>query len=269
MKKPLNAFDKFMVSVVVLLAAVTLGAVAANLRAPKAPAFETIYVVNKAPQFISDKTIQQDIPAWEAAANKDFAPYWNTNQLKIELVKKVPIGGIGAYFVKRGNVQGALAYHTISDAGSPEIIVYAGTDDYYGYSNSVSFTHEMFELLADQYISAWREFWIPFPYVTVGGQRTQLPPNTVWFQEVCDPVEEQSYKLDGVAISDFITPAWFGDWSVGKFDFEGLTHAPLTVLHGGYAQFQSDGQYYMVQAFAEGGRDASGYYKAEGPEEPK
>jgi hypothetical protein len=58
-----------------------------------------------------------------------------------------------------------------------------------------------------------------------------------WFNEVCDPVEADSYLIDGVKISDFITPAWFNDGVGQRYDFMGLAKQPFWIRPGGYAQF--------------------------------
>jgi hypothetical protein len=119
-----------------------------------------------------------------------------------------------ATFVGKGPVKGALAYHWV-DGNAPSITVYAGTGDYYGYDNSVSFTHELFELAADPVTSLVNQGW-PYDYYWLEKKDTSIkmePQFGVygWFNEVCDPVEADSYLIDGVKISDFITPAWFND----------------------------------------------------------
>jgi hypothetical protein len=43
--------------------------------------------------------------------------------------------------------------------------------------------------------------------------------------EVCDPVEEDAYRLDGVWVSDFVTPAWFTGGG-GPFDQMRLVGRP-------------------------------------------
>jgi hypothetical protein len=200
---------------------------------------ETIYVRNLSPKYISDATIRRDIPAWERAVNHDFAPAWHSAQYRIVLAKSIPAGAIGATFVDKGPVAGALAYHTVT-SGAPQIVVYAGTAAYYGYDNSVSFTHELFELAADAPISVTNQGW-PYDWIWIqhpdGYSRTEQAEGTVWAQEVCDPVEEQTYAIDGVRISDFVTPNWFNDEVAGPYDEMGAVQQPFTILTGGYAQY--------------------------------
>lgn len=229
----------------------------------RAVATETIYLLNRSSRFISDKEIKRDIPAWEKAANGAFAASWGTPHVKLVLADHAPAGSITATFRDNGPVTGALAYHTVQ-RGVSSIIVYAGVGVFYGYSNSVSFTHELFELLADQNINSWNWHWqSQSPAYYIGQHALPLPLNSFWFNEVCDPVEAYSYSINRVAISDWITPNWFNDQVNGSFDEMNLVHEPLQTLKGGYSQFMVNGQYNLVQDFRGAGKDADGFYRGE------
>ena len=233
---------------------------------PPQRGMETIYVVNKAPQYISNKTLRRDIPAWEAAANKDFAPVWHTPQVDLRLVTKAPAGSMYAVFKNKGPVQGALAFHD-ENRGQPGIVVYAGTGDYYGYSNSISFTHELFELLADPTISVTNQGY-PYPYYQIGSTAISQLPGTIWAQEVSDAVESYAYRKDGVSISDFVTQNWFNDHTKvprrsGQYDYMGVVQAPFTIARGGYSQYWNGLGWQLVENFKHAGRDADGFLKAE------
>ena len=53
--------------------------------------------------------------------------------------------------------------------------------------------------------------------------------------EICDPVEQPGYTIDGVTVSDFVTPRWFAKGSSGgRFDLERLLTGPLTVTQQGF-----------------------------------
>lgn len=232
-------------AIVATIVAAVLGTLLLTSAKPKARhSSETpIYIQNFAQRYISDATIKHDIPAWEEAVNHDFSHYWYGTQYKLVFVgrKGVPTGNLSAEFVDKGNVKGALAYHT-TNHNAPHIVVYAGTDDYYGFSNSVSFTHELFELAADPYVSSLAVGY-PDDYIVLEKKsgRLSVQPNVAeaWVQEVCDPVEADSYSINGVAISDFVTPAWFNLGIGSRYDFLGLTQQPFWLRPGGYAQFLS------------------------------
>jgi len=64
-----------------------------------------------------------------------------------------------------------------------------------------------------------------------------------WAIEVCDPVQSDVVLVDGVTLSPFVTPAWFGLGAApgqrgGPFDSAGLLTAAHTVHAGGYAMKQ-------------------------------
>lgn len=240
----------------------------------------TIYVRNFDPVHVSDRTIRADIPAWEVAANGVFRQVWHTPRVRIVLLAagtQAPGGAIEADFTNRGPVKGALAYHT-QNKGRPAIVVYAGADDYYGYSDSVSFTHEMFELLADEHTASINQGW-PFPYLTLDqGQFgepdiLQTPPGQLLINEVCDPVEAFHYSVGKVWVSDWVTPNYFNDEQsmpdgVPTYDYMGLVQQPLTVLRGGYQSLfvvdymTETGPYtgwVSVTNFRHAGRDPGGY----------
>jgi len=55
--------------------------------------------------------------------------------------------------------------------------------------------------------------------------------------EVCDPVQECTYKIDGVRVSDFVVPEWFEeDRPRGslRFSFMGSVNEPFELAPEGY-----------------------------------
>jgi hypothetical protein len=71
-------------------------------------------------------------------------------------------------------------------------------------------------------------------------------------REACDPVEGDSYEIDGVAVSNFVTPEYFGEPSrrpVPSYDAMGLVTAPLTMRPGGY-QIVRDSDGVVSERFA-------------------
>jgi hypothetical protein len=53
--------------------------------------------------------------------------------------------------------------------------------------------------------------------------------------EVCDPCEESTYEINGVKVSDFVTPAYYDARAVAarKYSFRETVSRPLGVLEGG------------------------------------
>jgi hypothetical protein len=223
-------------------------------------------VTNLAPKFISDAEIKRDIPAWEHAVNVDFARFWHTAHYRIRFMgrKGAPHGCISAVFQNKGPVQGALAYHWTERNNLPSITVYAGTGVYYGFDNSVSFTHELFEMAADP-VTSYVNVGYPLDYVWLEQRDTSIKESyndaIGWMSEVADPVEADSFLVDGVRISDFVTPAWFGDGVGGRFDFMGLCQQPLWLRPGGYATFLTQNGFQQVVNFRKGHPADGGFSK--------
>lgn len=215
------------------------------------PATLSIYVQNFDPAFVSDATLKDDIPAWEAAANGAFRQVWKTPKVRLIFVpagQSVPRGAEVMQFTANGPVQGAAAYHTEND-GRAAIVVYAGIDDAFGVSLSVAATHELFERLGDGTTSTIDQGW-PVDNFTVSHGQFQnpdlipVPTGQLLIREVCDPVEQAHYVLPSASgkpvwISDWVTQNYFNDQKttpagIPEYDYLGLVQAPLEVLPGGY-----------------------------------
>jgi hypothetical protein len=124
---------------------------------------------------------------------------------------------------------GALGYHDLSPQGVPYGKVFPLLDAQDGGPLSQTIDHEGKELTEDD---------------TINLARTGAD-GAFWADESCDAVEQDSYTIDGVPLSNFVYPAWYSgivDPSLssqynGRYDFMGKLSAPLTVDAGGYAQF--------------------------------
>ena len=64
----------------------------------------------------------------------------------------------------------------------------------------------------------------------------------IYALEVCDAVEadELGYQIDGVQVSDFITPAWFEPTCADRMDFKKHVSKELELARRLYFDFRSD-----------------------------
>ncbi len=108
---------------------------------------------------------------------------------------------------------GALGYHELTSRGTPLGKVFAGLDLRSGVSWTVTLSHELLEMLADPWIN-----WC-----------AQGTDGKIYALEVCDAVESDKlgYEIDGVMVSDFITPAWFEPTRADRVDFKRRIAKPL------------------------------------------
>ena len=182
-----------------------------------------IYVVNHS-STITDAQVARAIPAFQAAADKDFRPEWNATATLKFLPGEDTISPDGKWWIELTDVPACwfcAGYHDVL-GGTPYAVV--GSADGDAKLWQVTFTHELWEMLADPYIN--RTIVVsPRPGV-----------HKLYALETADPVEADrfAYQRDGVWISDFVTEAWFRRGSKGPWDFTGYTRRPLQLLEDGY-----------------------------------
>lgn len=116
------------------------------------------------------------------------------------------------------NEPGALGWHT-TNAGVPASFIACDPILAAGHVVSEVVSHEALETVADPACNVWRD----------NGTFLQV-------QEVCDPVEDQTYTDGaGVVVSNFVLPAYFDPFGVGPFDKLGSLSSPFSLTAGGYA----------------------------------
>lgn len=182
----------------------------------------TIVVTNQS-TVLPTSEIAGWLPAFQYAVSYQFAPSWGAG-CHLVMGTTVPKTAWQIVVLDDSDQAGALGYHDETPDGYPLAKIFAKTDLDNGYNVQVTFTHELFEMLADPDISR--------AYQTGNTQFTAL--------EVGDPVEADSLAYEnhshpGVKISDFILPAWFGQGFLGApYDHAGHCTKPEQVLPGGY-----------------------------------
>lgn len=189
----------------------------------------TIYIKNSSQ--LPDAVFVDALPAFQAATDQDFEPEWNAGANLVYVgAGDVPAGGWSISLVDHPDCMFCAGFHDV-DAGVPVAQVGVDLTSEDGAKDwQVTFTHELFELLAD-------------PFINRGMSITTKPgAKPKWFAlEVGDPVEANrlayprtSASGGDVWISDFITEAWFRRGSHGPWDFRAHTKRPLQVLKDGY-----------------------------------
>jgi hypothetical protein len=161
------------------------------------------------------------LAALQKYVDASVAPVWGT---PARLVKSTGFleGAWAMVFLDRADAPGALAYHDLTPDGLPLSKVFVKTilDDQ--ASLSVAASHELVEMLVDPAINLY----------SIGPN-----PKYLYAYEAADPVEEESFKIDGVAVSDFVYPSYFeGFRKAGSIQFDRLkkVNRPFQILKGGY-----------------------------------
>jgi hypothetical protein len=104
---------------------------------------------------MKDSEVEALLPAMQTQLHRDFLPAWNI-QAKLEFVPKGHHPAAGTWWLSvldNSDQAGALGYHDITNEGLPLGKVFAGTDLANGFSVSVTFSHELLEMLADPEIN--------------------------------------------------------------------------------------------------------------------
>lgn len=124
---------------------------------------------------------------------------------------------------------GALGYHDLTINGQPLSKVFVKTTRKAGEKVSVTACHELFEMAIDPIANLWAE----------------AADGTEYAYEMCDPVEEDTFMVDGIEMSNFVHPAWFEPFKhpVGtKFDFLGRLTKPFSMTKNGYVIIKKNGR---------------------------
>jgi len=199
---------------------------------------------------ISSSDFLAAIRAIRRQVNDDFGPEWSvTATLRataLNLTSKAPVDGSHDAILYVGDasqdpttgVEGALGYHSENHRNIPYGFVYLDICAEYGDTWTSCLSHEVLELLAD-----------PTAALTVTGPGPKGHKGHVYYDlEVCDPTQGDSYKIDGVELSNFVGRHYFGlSGGSGHTNFLQLPLHPFGVRPGGYFQYEAGGKVFQVK----------------------
>ena len=173
------------------------------------------------------------VKAMQAYVNKHVAPVWGT---PAKLVKSTSFlkDSWAIVFLDDADQPGALAYHDLTPEGLPLSKVFVRTTLENGELISVSTSHELVEMLVDPAINL----------MTTGPD-----PKIVYAYESADPVEALSFNVNGIAMSDFVYPAYFEAFHKAgsvKFDHLDKVKRPFQILPGGYQIIYKNGKWSQI-----------------------
>jgi hypothetical protein len=174
-----------------------------------------------------------------AQVQLDAAPIWNRTPAAVVFYNDpaaIPPGAHGIAIVDtvQNQPQGVLGFHTEDQGGKlwgtvaakPELDNGAQvlTGD---WSVSSVLSHEVLEMFVDPNCNLWAN----------DGQ------GSAYSFEVCDPVEAPTYVVNGVSVSNFVTPSWFDPLAPANAQFDKQRHlsASFSILKGGYVVYESAG----------------------------
>ncbi len=209
-----------------------------------------ISVVNMTHGLLSDAEVITAIRAINRQINEDFQPYWNlgatlrlegcsTDELDVDNPQDLQ-GEAIVYIWDKSDVPNALGYHEANFRGIPYGFVFVDIATELGENWTVTFSHEVLELLGDRQANT-----------LIRGPHPRDQRRKVYhWHEMCDAVQDETYEIDGIEVSNFVLPLYFTEEAEpgSRNDFLGtkyrLPHARTThslesfgINPGGYIGF--------------------------------
>jgi hypothetical protein len=234
-----------------------------------------ISVINLTNGQLTDEQVQEAIRVINRQIRDDFEPYWSlgaTLRLEGEAgsqpTPQNPAdmrGDAVLYLWDQADIPGALGYHDRNNHGIPFGFVFTQLSDLIGESWTVTLSHEALEMIADPEVN-----------LLVAGPHPGDPTKEVfhWY-EMCDAVQDETYKIDGVEVSNFVLPLYFtsGEEQSSRNDFLGREHNGQTLSSyginpGGYIGFfnpeTNEHETYALEGDERAARRMQAKFRAEG-----
>ena len=222
-----------------------------------------IAVINES-TLVSNADVNTMCQAIQIQLDLHVLPAWNMKAGTIKFYTdktKVPGYAWVVNMLDNSTQAGALGYHSLDNdlvdafIFAQPILSNGGTAISFNTSNpsqytvSATLSHEVCEMVGDRFANGF----------SVGPQISQ---GNMYAQELCDPVENDSYPISvgvvQVAVSNFIFPSWFNPEATNPknfpFDYLKKLTAPYTMDAGGYmivASMSNEGQVTARHVFGE------------------
>ena len=202
-----------------------------------------IAVINES-TLITNAQVQTMCQAIQIQLNLHVLPAWNMKAATITFYAdktKVPGYAWVVSMLDNSTQAGALGYHSL-DNDKVDAFIFAapvlqngGTALVFNSANpsqytvSATLSHEVCEMVGDRYAGGF-------------SQGPQIAQGNLYCQELCDPVENDSYGITVgttvVSVSNFLFPSWFNPEATvalnAPFDYLNKLKAPFTMDAGGY-----------------------------------
>lgn len=218
-----------------------------------------IALVNRAPAHLDESEVERVARALQTQVHRDAGPVWGIGgHVSSAGGRRAPRGSWPIYVVMEP--QSGLGVH-LDHHGHPFAEVLAGE------LWTVAVSHQLLEMLVDPLGARFMD--APCP--------ARLSARPVrYLVEVCDPCGAHRYAIDGIAVSDFVTPDYYRPAAPGPaFDFLRRLGRALEVAPGGRLCWHdpSDGRWHerrpdgSVTAAAEARHDDDGAHAGSPREE--
>jgi hypothetical protein len=202
---------------------------------PSIPIMGIIDVLNYSN--VSDAEIKKYIEAVDIQCDRDVSMHWGVtidlNFIDQKAGQKPVKNHWYCGFFNDSDEAGVLGWHTVGPNNEPLMKIFTNENARFGLTSSGAFSHEVVESIGDPDVST-----------IVKGIDPDQNNKTAWyFKENCDPVEAFYYKINGVDVSDFVTPQWFmlSPPPGAQFSHLKKVSKPWTIARGGYMEISYGG----------------------------
>lgn len=184
----------------------------------------------------SDQDVQDAIRVVNRQIREDFMPIWGSGRDLLlraspfspanpDTLTEDPVQADSViYLVDESSLPGALGYHDMNAREVPVGFVFVLSGDW-----TVTLSHEVLELIIDPTVN----IFLPGPDPRFPGDDNKWLLHSY---EVCDAVERSVYRIDGLPVSNFVTPSYFreGEAAGTRNDFLGVGVESFGVTEGSH-----------------------------------
>jgi hypothetical protein len=193
------------------------------------PSLGRVAVVNASNE--TDADVQKWADACKKQADMNISQYWGYT-VDVDFIPKgqvIPDVDFYCGILNNSDEAGVLGWHDYVN-NKPVIKIFTAECRKYNIQPSTTISHEFAEMIGDEDCNT-----------TVRGFDEQGRA-CLYFRENADPVEDDSvgYDIDGVRVSDFITPQWFVKDGSQPLDYMNKCSKPYQILQGGYMLLSYD-----------------------------
>lgn len=179
------------------------------------------------------------IAALQKFIDECLAPVWGT---PAKLTTKSARGAWTMAFFDDPDESGAVGYHDLTKDGSPLARVFVKPCRAAGIKVSVAASQELAAMLIDPTANLWAD----------------TSQGTLYAYDPCNPVDGEEFLIDGIAVSDFVYPAYFESFKHlpgVQFDYLKKVTKPFQILKGGYVIKRKGNE--VTELFASTARERS------------
>ena len=178
-------------------------------------------IINQSTE-VNDEDVARHTPNLEYQVRRHFEPLWGIGA-SVEFFPRgrVPRKYMRLVLLDTSDEADFLGYHDLTPHGRAQSKVFCKG---LGRRWTVTASHEILEMLADRYVNK------------AAARELENGDMRLYSMEVCDPVQEQTYRIGRTEVCNFVTEAWFYPeqrrWSM--YDYLKKLRAPFTLARGGY-----------------------------------